>query len=315
MANATPSRIGQINATGDDKALFLKQYGGEVLASFVEEYKLQGHVTERNISGGKTAQFPTVGTVGSGYHTPGAEINGRVIEQNEVTIGLDPMLISDVFIANIDELMSHFDVRSEYSRQQGLELAKQRTKNELRTALLAARTVAGPVPGQPGGAIIKNTTMHTSATVLADALRSARQIFDEKFMPENEGICVLKPAQYYLLTSNKDLIDRDYNPNKDSSYVDAVINSVARIQLLKSTFVPTGDESADVNVLAGYRGNWSDTVAAVFHRSAVGTLKLLDLAMEDAYDARRQGTLMLAKFALGHGKLRVAGAIELSKAA
>jgi hypothetical protein len=31
---------------------------------------------------------------------------------------------------------------------------------------------------------------------------------------------------------------------------------------------------------------------------------LLDLSMESEYDIRRQGTLMLAKFALGHGALR-----------
>lgn len=314
MSNANPSRIGQINATGDDKALFLKEYGGEVLTAFVEEYKLTGKITERVITSGKSAQFPTLGTVGSGYHTPGAEILGRVVEQNEVNILLDPMLISDAFIANIDEAMSHFDVRSEYTRQQGLELAKQRTMNELRCALLAARTVSGPVPGQPGGAVIKNTTMHTSATVLADALRSARQTFDEKNIPESECTAALKPAQWYLLTSNKDLTDRDYNPDADSSFAKAVINSVARIELLKTNFMPTGDESAAPSVLTKYRGDWTNAVGSVFHRSAVGTLKLLGLAMEPVYDGRRQGTLMLAKYALGHGQLRVSGAIELSKA-
>ena len=34
MSNQTPSRLGQINATGDDRALFLKIYGGEVLYQF-----------------------------------------------------------------------------------------------------------------------------------------------------------------------------------------------------------------------------------------------------------------------------------------
>ncbi|WP_412731099.1 hypothetical protein [Dyella aluminiiresistens] len=37
--------------------------------------------------------------------------------------------------------------------------------------------------------------------------------------------------------------------------------------------------------------------------------------MEDSYDARRQGTLMLSKFALGHGTLRVASAIEIAASA
>jgi hypothetical protein len=49
----------------------------------------------------------------------------------------------------------------------------------------------------------------------------------------------------------------------------------------------------------------------VVHKSAVATVKLLDLGMEGAYDIRRQGTLMVAKYAVGHGVLRPEGAVEI----
>lgn len=312
MANAVPNRSGQIQGAGDDRALFLKQYAGEVLASFVENYKLDGRITVRNISHGKSSSFPTIGTIGSSYHVAGTEILGSKVDHNEVIINLDPMLISDVFIANIDEAMNHYDVRSEYTRLQGLELAKQRQLNELRCAVLAARHSTGPVTGQPGGAILHNTAMATDASVLAEALKSARQTFDEKDVPEEDVCAVLKPAPWYLLTSNKDLVDRDYNPTEGASLSQAVIQSVARIPLVKSNHVPSADDTSNSNIQSKYRADYSGTVAAVFHKSAVGTLKLLDLALEDAYDARRQGTLMLAKFALGHGALRYGSAIELN---
>ena len=45
-------------------------------------------------------------------------------------------------------------------------------------------------------------------------------------------------------------------------------------------------------------------VATVFHKSAIGTVKLMDLGMESEYDLRRQGSLMVGKMALGHGILR-----------
>ena len=314
MANANPTRLGQINATGDDKALFLKTYAGEVLTAYVEEYKLAGKISERNISSGKSASFPTIGTIGSGYHTPGTEITGRIVEANEIIISLDPMLISDAFIANIDEAMNHYDVRSEYTRQQGAELARQRQMNELRCVVQAARTTVGPVPGQPGGARIVAATAKTDATVLANALKAARQTLDEKNIPESDTAAVMKPAQWYLLASNKDLIDRDYNPNVNGSLADATIVSVARFELIKTMNMPTTDESADAGVLQKYRGDYSKVVSLAFHKSAAGTLKLLDLALEDSYDARRQGTLMLAKFALGHGPLRAASAIEVATA-
>jgi hypothetical protein len=315
MSNANPNRLGQVKNTGDDKALFMEQYAGEVLASFQEEYKLAGHVTERNISHGKSASFPTIGTIGSEYHVPGTEITGLNVEHSEVTVGLDPMLISHVFIANIDEAMNHYDVRSEYTRQQGLELAKRRQLNELRCAIRAARTLEGPVAGQPGGSVLVDTKMATDATVLANAIRAARQTFDEKEIPEEDVICALRPAQWYLLTQNKDLIDRDYNPTAGASLAQAVIDSVARIKLLKTNHMPGANDKANTTLQAKYRIDTSGTVAVAFHKSAVATLKLLDLALEDAYDARRQGTLMLSKFALGHDPLRVAGAIELASAA
>ena len=312
MANAVPNRLGQVQNTGDDKALFLKQYAGEVLTSFMDEYKLAGHVTERNISHGKSASFPAIGTIGSEYHVPGTEITGLNVQHNEVVIGLDPMLISHVFIPNIDEAMNHYDVRSEYTKQQGLELAKQRQLNEIRCAILAARQTVGPVDGQPGGAIITAATMATDAGLLAAAIRQTRQTFDEKDIPEEDCIAVLKPAQWYLLTQVKDLVDRDYNPTAGASLSQAVIESIARIKLLKTNHFPNANDTSNAKIQVARRADYSKTVCSVFHKSAVGTLKLLDLALEDAYDPRRQGTLMLSKFALGHGPLRSGGAVEIA---
>ena len=42
----------------------------------------------------------------------------------------------------------------------------------------------------------------------------------------------------------------------------------------------------------------------VFHRSAVGTVKLKDLAMERARRAEYQADQIIAKYAMGHGGLR-----------
>ena len=42
----------------------------------------------------------------------------------------------------------------------------------------------------------------------------------------------------------------------------------------------------------------------MLHKSSVGTVKLKDLATESEYQIQRQGTLMVAKYAMGHGGLR-----------
>jgi len=51
----------------------------------------------------------------------------------------------------------------------------------------------------------------------------------------------------------------------------------------------------------------------VFTPDAVATVKLLDLGMESEYQINRQGTLMVAKYAMGHNVLRPAACIGLSE--
>jgi hypothetical protein len=62
----------------------------------------------------------------------------------------------------------------------------------------------------------------------------------------------------------------------------------------------------------GYSGlNYSTTKGIIFHREAVGTVKLMDLSLETDYIMERLGTLMLAKYAMGHNILREECCYEL----
>lgn len=66
--------------------------------------------------------------------------------------------------------------------------------------------------------------------------------------------------------------------------------------------------SGSVNVY-GNGGNTNGLLVTEFvgqcwQRGAIGTTKLLDLSLESEYKIERQGTLMVAKYAMGHGILR-----------
>ena len=68
---------------------------------------------------------------------------------------------------------------------------------------------------------------------------------------------------------------------------------------------PFGAEGGNASGAAGYSGvNFSNYAGLVFHRSGIGTVKLLDLAMESEYLVQNQGTLMVSKLAVGHNFLR-----------
>lgn len=55
MANANVSNLGQVNTSGDTKALFLKVFAGEVLTAFKEATVTEGKFQERTIASGKSA--------------------------------------------------------------------------------------------------------------------------------------------------------------------------------------------------------------------------------------------------------------------
>ena len=129
--NTTASRLGQINASGDVDALFLKVFSGEILTTFEEMNVMKGLHTIRTISNGKSAQFPVTGIATAKYHTAGENIadagNSYLsqIKHAEKVISIDDVLLASSFIANIDELKAHYDVRSIYAKELGKALAKR----------------------------------------------------------------------------------------------------------------------------------------------------------------------------------------------
>ena len=68
-----------------------------------------------------------------------------------------------------------------------------------------------------------------------------------------------------------------------------------------------GYEAGTGGGLPGY----SETKGIVFQTEGVGTVKLMDLSMESEYYMERLGTLLMARYAMGHGVLREEACCEL----
>jgi len=304
MANAVPSRLGQVNLAGDDQALFLKVFSGEVLTAFHRDNVFLDRSMVRTISNGRSAQFPVTGTVTAAYHTPGTELNGTPIAAAERVITIDDLLVAQVFIARIDEAKNHYDVRSVYSEEAGKVLAETMDKNLAQVGVLAARG-ASPITGAPGGSVLTNAGYGTDSTLLASGLFTAAQTLDEKNVGKERNV-FLRPAQYYLLAQNTTVINQWYGGQGAIS--DGTVLKVAGIEVVKTNALPNTNVTTGVTA---YQGNFATTVGLVMHKSAIGTVKLLDLATESDYDIRRQGTLIVSKYAVGHGILRSECAVEL----
>jgi hypothetical protein len=316
MSNTTPSRIGQALGTGAADALFLKLFSGEVMTIFEAENVTKGRTMVRTIANGKSSQFPVMGRATASYHVPGNEILGGTIKHNERVITIDDLLIAPVFLADIDEAMNHYEVRSHYSTEVGRVLAQVWDRQVLQVGVLAARTSTANIPGEGvAGTVITEAVLndYNDPDKLAAAFYAAAQTFDEKNIPEQDRVCYLKPSAFYRLIQSDKTVNRDFGGQGDRTK--GTIHEIAGIEIVKTNNLPTTNISAGVQAGTGskYIGDFTKTEALFMHKSAIGTVQLMDLSTRSDYDPRRVGTQILSRLAVGHGVLRPEAAIELRR--
>ena len=217
------TRPGQSNATGDARALYLKLFSGEMFKGFQHNAIARDLVMRRTLTNGKSLQFIYTGHTKAEYHTPGNSILG---DSNgappvaEKTITVDDLLISSAFLYDLDETLSHYDMRSEISRKIGYALAQKYDRLIFRAITRGARA-ASPITKanyvEPGGTQIRvgstaNASDAYSDSALVDAFYDAAAALDEKGVSQEGRVGVLNPRQYYALiqaVGSNGLVNRD----------------------------------------------------------------------------------------------------------
>lgn len=315
MSNAVPSRLGQVDGAGDTRALFLKVFAGEVLSAFHRESAFRPRHTVRQIASGKSAQFPVTGRASAYYHTPGEEILGGVIRANEKLISIEDLLIAPTFIPNIDDAMNHYDVRSIYSGEIGDILARAYDQAVARTSILNARAAAN-LAELSGGTTANDAAFSTDGTVLWKGIFNAGVTLDGKDIPVGDRSAFVRPVQYALIVQSEKPINFDINQgaNPNGSIAVGNVGRINSIEIVKTNNLLSSDDRTNAAIQALRRADYSTTQALIQHRTAVGTVQLQDVTMESEYDMRRQGTLMVGKFLVGHGGLRPEAGVELRTA-
>lgn len=338
MSTANVSLQGAVNSAGDPKSLFYKVFTGEVLTAFDRKNVMEPRHRIRNIQNQKSASFANTGQARGRIHVPGTEILGQNMQHNETVITVDDLLISDVFVADIYEAMNHYEVRRDYSHQLGEALARTFDKQVMRVAAQAARA-DNKVTGLPGGTSLYLGSAYAGksdlekAQDLADAFFLAHQTFIENDVDPSGCFALIRPDAYFRLVRNKDLLNSDWGGL--GSFAEAELPMVAGIPLVVTNNLPSQNDSsatstetyftgdAGVSVVRDgvdyispkYSDDYTPLEAIIMKPEAVGTVKLIDLNLQSQFDIRRQGTLMVARMAVGHGVLRPECAIEILSAA
>ncbi|QOC57723.1 putative major capsid protein [Erwinia phage pEp_SNUABM_10] len=316
-------------------ALFLKVFGGEVLTAFTRTSVTMNRHMIRSIASGKSAQFPVIGRTKAAYLQPGENLDDKRkdIKHTEKTINIDGLLTADVLIYDIEDAMNHYDVRAEYTAQLGESLAMAADGAVL--AELAGlvnlpdasnENIAGL--GKPqlitlegDLASLQGSAVETGKALIA-ALTKARAGLTKNYVPASDRVFYTTPDNYSAI-----LAALMPNAANYAALIDPERGSIRNVMGFEVVEVPhltaggAGDDRPEEGSSAtnqkhafpasGGKVNLTNVAGLFQHRSAVGTVKLKDLALERARRANFQADQIIAKYAMGHGGLRpeAAGAV------
>lgn len=332
---SAPTRFGtDVANTGDETGLFLKLFGGEVFAAFTEAVITMDKHFVREISSGKSAQFPKTWKVSSEYHTAGQEMLGQDTDETERVISIDGLLVSHIGIYDLDEAMSHFDIRMRYTEELGKALSRTFDTNVFRTIVKTARAdaslsgAASTSPFPDGNVILSASIAGTLAAsgngtgvAFWEAIRLMRVQADNNNIPQSDPLWVAVAPNTFDAIKYGRIDDTDATSpflfaNRDQTFGAQVgpggaeMLQLEGIAIMKSNLLPNADDSANTDVKQKYRADFSNTLGLGWHRDAVGTTKLIGMGLEQDRDTRRQEDFIVAKVAVGHGALRNEGAWE-----
>jgi hypothetical protein len=339
------------NTYAGSRDLLLKQFSGEVLTHFDEMFSLKDRIRVRTLNGGKSAQFPLLGQAAAEHFTPGQEIVGQPFASSEVTLTIDDFIVSSVFLNNIDEMLTHFEFRGEYSKQmaQSIALTAERTlfqmavrDSRLGDLYNTAQVVGEATPhtaasgagaGKVGmnNAVTKRLGTAATAADLIDEAFVAAAYFDENNLPIEGRSLYVSPRVYYDLinqTTDTRIINSDFSAN-GGDYANAVIFKVAGFDIVKTNHLAingtlntnTGpDGRTPLNAPANgfgqdYATDATSTLGMFMHTEGLGMVKLQDLTTESEYSVAKQGSLLVSKLLMGAGTLRPSALYEVNKLA
>ncbi|MBA1211534.1 phage capsid protein [Pseudomonas oryzihabitans] len=332
---ATGQKIGLNQGKGstdtDALSLFLKVFGGEVLTAFARRSVTMDKHMVRTIQNGKSAQFPVMGRTKGYYLKAGENLDDKRgdIKHSEKTITIDGLLTSDVLIFDIEDAMNHYDVRSEYSAQLGEALAIAADGAVFAEMALLCNAASGKdenITGLGSATVLKIGTAASLAdqaalgNAILKGLTTARAKLTKNYVPSSD-------RRFYTTPENYSAILAALMPNSANyaALIDPETGAIRNVMGFEVLEVPhltvggAGDDLAGTNQKHAFPATASTTVPVALdnvvglfnHRSAVGTVKLKDMALERARRANFQADQIIGKYAMGHGGLRpeAAGAL------
>jgi hypothetical protein len=319
------TRPGQVGATGDVDALHIEEYTGVVEQTLARKSALEGFVQSRSVRGTSIITNFAVGESTLQKVVPGTTPDGTVNKFGKNSLQVDTLVTARNFFPLLETWQTSYDARKEVGMEHGKKIAKFRDQaffiQALKTAALTAAKHSGVNGAGHGGA--SQITMTGASDNLDPALLFGYiadlfvQMEQKDVDPRNDDVIIaVKPAEFYTLLQNEQLINTQYKTSNGTS-IEAFVLKAYGVPVISSNNVPHGETIAshllsNADNSNAYDGDFTKTVAVAFSPRALLAGETIPLTTQMFFDEKMLSWIVgsYLSFAVGPNRPEFAGLIK-----
>lgn len=294
-------RPGQSNQGGSVSALHLEEYTGVVESTIERKSALKGMIPMRTVRGTSVITNFAVGESTLQKATPGSPIDGTGTDFAKRTLTVDTVILARAVLPLLETFQTSYDARKEIGMEHGKKIAKFTDQSffiqAIKAALFTDSTYkGGAASGKPLGHF--GGSQQTLAAG-GDALDPAKlyaaianlfvKMEEKDVDPRTDDVVIaLRPAEFYTLLQNEQLIDGTYKTAEGTS-IQAHLLKAYGVPVVSSTNFPGGSNIVG-NLLSNaansnaYDGDFTKVVAAAFSPRALLAGETIPLTTDVFWD-------------------------------
>lgn len=212
----------QINQTGDENALILEQFLGDVEHTFVSDSVLEKFFPRKSVKGTNTLTKKAIGRTKLQKLRRGDAPDGTQVDFSKASVTVDTMLLSRHSIWQLDEIFTDIDTRKDIAIEQGQEIAEF---VDLTISIAGARAAAATQSAYAVNGVAPEGHFGATTITLAAAgdendpaklYAAIGALFAEmeetkKVKPQRDKvILVVRPTVFYTLQQAEQIVNGEY---------------------------------------------------------------------------------------------------------
>lgn len=289
-------RPGQSNQSGSVSALHLEEFTGVVESTIERKSALKGMIPVRPVRGTSVITNFAVGESTLQKATPGTPIDGTGTDFAKRTLTVDTVILARAVLPLLETFQTSYDSRKEIGLEHGKKIAKFYDQSffiqAIKAALFTESTYKGSgASGKPAGHF--GGSQETLAAA-GDSLDPAKlyaavanlfvKMEEKDVDPRTDDVMIaLRPAEFYTLLQNEQLIDGTYKTSDGVSVTGHLLKAYG-VPVTSSTNFPGGSNISGHLLGTAYDGDFTKVVAAAFSPRALLAGETIPLTTDVFWD-------------------------------